>query len=174
MTKISAIVVAALLAAGAAQAQTQTQAPLYGELGYTFVKVKADGGLSAKPGAIRGIVGYDVHPNVAIEGMLAFGVSDDTVGGAKIKIPHSYGLFVTPKYAFDQFEVFGRLGYAHSKIKASDEDGSISDSGGSFAYGLGAKYNFDKSIYGAVDYMRYYKKDGIKADGFTLSVGYRF
>ncbi|PIM51118.1 hypothetical protein CS062_21495 [Roseateles chitinivorans] len=173
MTKISAIVAAALLAAGAAQAQTATANPFYGEVGYTFIKVK-DGGDSVKPGAIRAIVGYDLHPNVALEGMFAFGVSDDTFEGVKYKISRSYGVFVTPKYAFDQFEVFARLGYADSKIKASAQGESGSSSDSSFAYGLGAKYNFDKSFYGAVDYMRFYKKDDVKADGFTLSVGYRF
>ena len=173
MTKISAIVAAALLSAGAAQAQTATANPFYGEVGYTFIKLKADGA-SIKPGLIRTIVGYELHPNVALEGMFAFGASDDTVDGVKYKVTRSVGLFVTPKYAFDQFEVFGRLGYADSKIKASEAGVSASDSDGSFAYGLGAKYNFDKSFYGAVDYMRYYKKDDVKADGFTLSVGYRF
>ena len=51
---------------------------------------------------------------------------------------------------------------------------SESDSDGSFAWGLGGRYNFSKTLYGGLDYMQYYKKDGVKIDGVTLNVGYRF
>lgn len=176
MIKISVVVAAALLAAGAAQAQSQATNAVYGELGYTFVKVKDDFfNVSFKPGAIRGIVGWDLHPNVAIEGMLAGGVSDDTTQGVKAKISRSYGLYVVPKYSITpEFEVFGRLGYADSKIKLSSNIGSSSGSDSSFSWGLGAKYNFNKQFYGAVDYMSYFDKDSTTVTGATLSVGYRF
>nr|WP_297531605.1 porin family protein [uncultured Roseateles sp.] len=178
MSKISLIVAAALLAAGAAQAQSTPQAQngVYGELGYTFVKVKDDFfNVSFKPGAIRGIVGWDLHPNVALEGMLAGGVSDDTTQGVKAKISRSYGLYVVPKYSLTpEFEVFGRLGYADSKVKLSSSLGSSSGSDSSFSWGLGAKYNFNKQVYGAVDYMSYFDKDSTTVTGVTLSVGYRF
>ncbi|WP_431262136.1 porin family protein [Roseateles chitinivorans] len=174
MTKISILTAALLLAAGVAQAQTApATSGLYGDVGYTFLNLKSDGP-TVKPGALRGIVGWDLHPNVAIEAMLATGLKDDTVDGVKFKVSRSYGIFVTPKYNFDQFEVFGRVGYADSKIKASSQGLSGSDSDGSFAWGLGGRYNFSKTLYGGLDYMQYYKKDGLKIDGVTLNVGYRF
>ena len=75
MTKISLITAALLLAAGAAQAQTApATSGLYGDIGYTFLNLKSDGP-SVKPGAVRGIVGWDLHPNVAIEAMLAGSVT---------------------------------------------------------------------------------------------------
>ncbi|WP_431257263.1 porin family protein [Roseateles chitinivorans] len=174
MTKISILAAALLLAAGVAQAQTAAATSgLYGDVGYSFLNLKSDDP-TIKPGALRGIVGWDLHPNVAIEAMLATGLKDDTVDGVKFKVTRSYGIFVTPKYSFDQFEVFGRVGYADSKIKASGLGLSGSDSYGSFAWGLGGRYNFSKTIYGGLDYMQYYKKDGLKVDGVTLNVGYRF
>ncbi|WP_431258909.1 outer membrane beta-barrel protein [Roseateles chitinivorans] len=176
MIKISVVAAAVLLAAGAAQAQSQATNAVYGELGYTFAKVKDDFyNVSFKPGAIRGIVGWDLHPNVALEGMLAGGVSDDTSQGVKTKITRSVGFYVVPKYSFNpQFEVFGRLGYADSKVKFSSSLGSASGSDSSFSWGLGAKYNFNKQVYGAVDYMSYFDKDTTTVTGVTLSVGYRF
>ena len=178
MSKISLIAAAALLAAGAAQAQSTTPAQnsVYGEVGYTFVKIKEDTtGVSAKPGALRGIVGWDVNPYLALEAMFATGVSDDTTQGVKFKVSRSYGLYLTPKYAINSdFEVFGRLGYADSKLKLSGGGQSFSGTDSSFSWGLGAKYNFNKQVYGALDYTSYFDKDNLKIDGVTLSVGYRF
>lgn len=174
MTKISFIAAAALLAAGAAQAQAVNG--VYVEGGYTFAKAKdSDLGLSAKPGMIRGIVGWEAHPNVAIEAMLAGGAGDDSTHGVTVKVQRSYGLFIKPKFAVTpEFEVFGRLGYADTKIKLSSSLGSGSDSDSSFAWALGASYSFNKQFYGTVDYGSYYKKDGFKLTGFTLGAGYRF
>ena len=176
MKKITLIAAAALLAAGAAQAQSQATNAVYGELGYTFAKIKDESvNVTAKPGMIRGIVGWDLHPNVAIEGLFAAGVSDDTVQGVKVKATRTYGFYVVPKYnVTPEVEIFGRLGYADSKIKASAGNISASSSDSSFSWGLGAKYNFNKQVYGALDYMSYYDKDSTKATGVTLSVGYRF
>ena len=51
---------------------------------------------------------------------------------------------------------------------------SGSRSGTDFAYGLGIQTNFTKTVYGQVDYMQSYDKDGVSAKGYTLSLGTRF
>ncbi|UXH77292.1 porin family protein [Roseateles amylovorans] len=171
MKKIS-VIAAALLLAGAAQAQSNTSA-VYGEVGYTFVTI--DAGTDLEPGMLRGIVGWNVHPNLAIEGMLATGVKDDNTFGLKTKVSRAYGVYLKPKYDFGNgFEVFGRLGYADLKLKQSFQGASGTDSGNDVSYGVGASYSFNKNVYGTVDYMSYYDKDGVKGTGFTLGVGYRF
>jgi opacity protein-like surface antigen len=185
MKRIVIAAAAAFAMLGAAQAQTQTS-PFYGELGYTFLKLKEEG-LSTRNGAIRGIVGYAFHPNIAVEGMLGFAVNDDSVTfvdptfgpvDVKVKLQNSYGIFVKPKYAFDKVEVFGRLGWTRSKIKATANVGgasaSASESDSDFAYGAGVNFNINPRTYVGLDYMRYYSKDGAKVDGLTLGVGYRF
>jgi opacity protein-like surface antigen len=187
MKRIVIAAVAAFAMLGAAQAQTQTQpSPFYGELGYTFLKLKEEG-LSTRNGAIRGIFGYAFHPNIAVEGMLGFAVNDDSVTfvdptfgpvDVKVKLQNSYGIFVKPKYAFDKVEVFGRLGWTRAKIKATASVGgasaSASESDSDFAYGAGVNFNINPRTYVGLDYMRYYSKDGAKVDGLTLGVGYRF
>jgi opacity protein-like surface antigen len=137
---------------------------------------------------VRGIVGYELHPNVAIEGMLAFGVSDDSITenvsgipvSLKAEIQNAYGLFVKPKFnVSDSLELFGRIGYSRFKTKATASApgfGSVSatDSDSDLSYGLGATYNFSKSSFATIDYMNYYNKDGVKGTGLTIGVGYRF
>jgi len=167
--KLIAIAAASvLLMAGAAQAQQARQVGgTYAELGYTQFKFSGDNATSAKPSALRGIVGYDVHQNVAIEGMLAFGVSDDQ----GLKLNHAYGVYVKPKVnVAEALELFGRLGYA--RVKGTGGGESTTEGGAS--YGIGANYKFSPTTYVGVDYMRYFKKDGISANGLTVGVGFRF
>ncbi len=168
IVKTAAIATLALAAAGA-------QAQLYGELGYSAVNV--DGaGADIDLGAITGVVGYGVHPNLAIEGMLALGVKDDKIGAAKVELEHSYGIFAKPRVMLSpNFELFGRVGYVESKLKASAPGySSLTDTDGDWAYGLGANYYFDKNTYLGANYLRFYDKDGVTADGFTIGVGMKF
>lgn len=166
--KAAAIAALTLAAAGA-------QAQLYGELGYSALDVEGSG-TSVNLGALTGIVGYDLHPNLAVEGMLAFGVNDDKIGGAKVELEHSYGLFAKPRIMLSpNFELFGRLGYVESKLKASAPGyRSLTDTDGDWAYGLGGNYYFDRNSYLSVNYLRFYDKDNVKGDGLTVGVGMRF
>ena len=195
--KLIAIAAASvLLMAGAAQAQSARQVGgTYAEIGYTQMKLSGDGD-SLKPGALRGIFGYEFHPNAAVEGMLALGIRNEersesintgfgvATATAKVKLKNAYGIYVKPKTnVSDALEVFGRLGYTHASFKADATvslpgvgSQSFSDSGseGGVSYGLGANYKFSPTTYVGVDYMRYYKKDGVTVDGFTVGVGFRF
>lgn len=185
MKRLAVAAASVLLMLGTA-AQAQTRAPLYGELGYSFLELKDDG-FKASPHALRGIVGYEFHPNFAAEGMLAFGVrSDDgnftdefgATSNVDVKLRHAFGVFVKPKYNFGAGEVFARLGYARAKIRATECDAtgcaSGTDSDGDFAYGIGANYNFNPRMYVGADWMRWSKIDGAKLQGVTISFGYRF
>ncbi|ALV05734.1 porin family protein [Roseateles depolymerans] len=186
MKKI-ALIAAALLAAGVAQAQTKAAAPaVYGELGYVFLSAQVPVldltrnqvlHPKANPTAVRGILGVDLHPYVAIEAMVAGGASDDELGdfANKVKVKSSYGAFIKPKYALDdKFEVFGRIGYAKTKGEMTVVNGSVTTNEGDVAWGLGASYKFNKQWYGSMDYTNYLDKDGVKVDGFAINVGYRF
>jgi opacity protein-like surface antigen len=171
--------------AHAQQFQPFQPSNIYGEVGYTFLKFKSDD-VTTNPGAIRGMVGYEFHPYFAVEGMLMGGVSDDstnvTVLGvpvtAKMKVDSSYGVYLKPKYDINQFEVFGRLGWAHTKVRMEASAGGITasdtSSGSDFSYGVGANWNINPKMRLGLDYMNYYDKDSNKIDGWTISFGYRF
>jgi len=158
----------------------------YGELGYSQLKI-SESGFSVKPGMLRGIVGYNFGENLALEGMLGFGVRKDnantTLAGVPVNIEgdvrHMVGVYVKPKVVLaNAFELFGRLGYADTRLRSNASfagfRGSETSSGGDFSYGLGANFNVAPRAYVGVDYMRYYNKNDVKLDGVTVSVGYRF
>jgi opacity protein-like surface antigen len=178
MKKTIALVAAsaALLFAGAAQAQMRvaTTSPLYGELGYTFMKFKADGGPSFNTGLVRGIVGYEFHPNFAGELMLAAGTKDDTSSGVTIDPRSAIGLYLKPKTNLGGVEVFGRLGWTQVRANVSAVGVSGSGHDNDFSYGFGANINVAPRWTVGADWMRYTKKDGLATEGPTVSVGYRF
>ncbi|MEN9904393.1 MAG: hypothetical protein RLZZ555_958 [Pseudomonadota bacterium] len=167
ITKAAAVAALILATAGA-------NAQLYGELSYTDIRDKFSVGSTeykTELGAISGIIGYGVHENLAVEGMLGLGVKDDTLAGLKAELEHNYGIFVKPRVMLSpDFELFGRLGYLEHKTKL----GGISDTDGDWAYGLGANYYFKPNAYGTLSYMRLYDKDGEKANGLTLGLGMKF
>jgi opacity protein-like surface antigen len=177
MKRIAIAAAAALLMLGTAQAQQASASPLYGELGYTFLSVKGNG-LDADPQALRGIIGYDVHRYLAVEGMLAFGVRKDTFFDFEentVKLKHAFGLFVKPKYDFGNIEAFARLGWARTKVDFSCPSGLCQGSNDSdFAYGLGVNYRFNPKMHVGLDWARYQDKGGVKVDGWTIGFGYRF
>jgi uncharacterized membrane protein (GlpM family) len=100
MKKIALASVIALASIGA-------QAQMYGEVGYTATTAKKNvngNGIKASPSALRGILGYELNPNLAVEGMVAFGMSDATVEvngvsatGVKLGIDNALGLYLKPK-----------------------------------------------------------------------------
>ena len=167
----------ALVALMATATQAQT---VYGEVGYMSTKFSdsVNGiGLSAKPNAVRGIVGYEVGPMLSFEGMLALGTGSESVrvagrnAGLGLKINNMIGAFVKPKFPVgDVFELFGRAGYVSTKLTLDGE----SDREGSLAYGLGGSFKMTPALSLNVDYMIYHKKDDAKIDGYSVGLNYRF
>ncbi len=169
-----AIAATTLLALGA-QAQS-----LYGEVGYGQLKLQEDRfGSEVDPGMARGIIGYTLSPNLAVEGHLGIGVKDDTVrlGGVSVKgeVDNVVGAFVKPKVRLgDTVELFGRLGIASTKVKASSMGVSDSARGTDFSYGVGASFSLTPQLSLNADYMNYYDRKGIQLDGVTLGLGFSF
>lgn len=166
---IAAAAASLLLGAAAHAQQSPATSPFYGELGYSWTQIHGNG-FKATPGAVRGILGYDLHPNVAVEGMVEGGTGNDTDNGVSAKLKSSYGLFVKPKYDFGNTEVFARAGFAHTNVGLSTGDNSSNN----FAYGVGVKYNVTPRVNVGLDYMRLADKNGVKVDGVTLGLGYHF
>jgi opacity protein-like surface antigen len=180
MNKTLVIAASCLLATGIAQAQTglQPKARWSGEIGYTSLRLE-DGTSRFRPDSLRGIVGYEIGPNVAIEGMAAFGVRDDTatVLGASVdgRVSHSYGLYLKPKASLgSQLEVFGRVGVTRSRYSVAPGGLPATDSASDFSWGAGVNYSLSPTTYIGLDYLRLLDKGGIKANGVTLGLGMRF
>jgi opacity protein-like surface antigen len=139
--------------------------------------------IKASPSALRGLLGYELNPNLAIEGMVAFGMSDASIKvngvsepGLKLKVDNAVGFYLKPKTKLnDQVELFGRVGFARVKGTVSEAGfGSESVTESSFSYGAGFSYAINSTTSLNADYMQYLSKDGFKVNGFTFGVGFKF
>ena len=159
------------LAAAAFAAMTFNSAHaggLYGEIGYSDLDLKVAGSRTSSERMVRNTIGYELHPQLAVEGMLGQGI-----GGGAPKVNQMLGVFVKPKILGlgNDFELTGRLGYASTKVTKSD---GSSDRAGSFAYGIAASYRINQTVTLTLDEMRYRKKDGVTVRGLTAGVGINF
>lgn len=159
------------LAAAAMAAMTFNTAHaggLYGEIGYSDLDLKVAGSRTSSERMVRNVVGYELHPQLSVEGMLGQGT-----GGGAPKVNQMMGVFVRPKILGlgNDFEVTGRLGYARTKVTKAD---GTTDRAGSFAYGIGASYRVHPNVVLTLDEMRYRKKDGVTVQGLTAGVGISF
>lgn len=175
-----------ILASALALMATGAQAQFYGEVGYSVVNAKQNvngNEFKGKPNAIRGIVGFDFHRNLAIEGMAAFGVRDgdlkvngQTITGVKLELDNMVGIYLKPKARLnDSVEVFARVGAARIEGTGSAPGfGSISASETSLSWGTGLSFSVTQAVGMNVDFMQYIRKDGFTARGLTVGVGMKF
>ncbi len=184
---LAAAAVASFSGLALAQAQAPAKAsPFYVEGAYAAVKFEGEE-VSITPKIVRGILGYEAHPNLAVEAILGFGVSDGTrtVEGvsAKLSIDNMLGLAIRPKIDLTpEFEVFARAGVARvkqsAKLEAKDASDvysiSASETETNPIFGLGAAYKVNASVSIVADYMSYYDKHNVTGKGFSLGVRYRF
>ena len=159
-----------------AMAQSLQDPAYYGTLGYTQLD-NADGDL----GAITGRFGAKVTPNFGAEVETSVGVRDDdfNVGGVEGSIKHEYDLAayaVATLPVSDQLEVFGRVGYGTTEIKASALGESVTEDGESVNYGAGANYFFDGGNGVRGDWTRrdFTDDNGGEVDTYAVSYIRRF
>lgn len=167
---IAAAALAALCATGVQAQSRMAENGYYGEIGYSSVDVSGAGG-GATPETLRFLVGTELNKGLGLEALYITTVSKDSRVGYDAAV-RGFGIFVKPKMALtESTEVFARLGAMRAEITAATGGAR---SGTDLAYGLGIQTNFTKTVYGQLDYMHAYDKDGVSAKGYTLSVGTRF
>ncbi len=169
------------------------QAQTYAEIGYVSMSYEKQGSVlgynasvDASPTAVRGIFGYEVNPNLSVEGLFTSGlgnanasivVGSTAVPGATLKVDAIYGLYVKPKTMLTpNLEGFFRIGYANASASSTYQGKSSSSSGSTPSAGLGLSYTFDNKMSANLDYMIYHDKDsvGAKLSGFAIGLGYKF
>jgi opacity protein-like surface antigen len=161
----------AVLCATGAQAQSRmAENGYYGEIGYSAVDVTGAGG-GATPHTLRFLIGSELNKGMGLEALYITTTTKDTRVGYDASV-RGFGIFVKPKMALtESTELFARLGAMRAEVTAATGG---SHTGTDFAYGLGIQTNFTKTVYGQLDYMQSYDKDGVSAKGYTLSLGTRF
>lgn len=141
----------------------------YSDVGFIPMKVSEDG-VNASPLALRYVIGKKLDNHLAVEGAYVTTVSRDesSVQGVTTDIGvSSYGLYLKSTLThIKNIQVFGRVGYAKTKLTSSEVEG--------ISYGLGMQNFFNENWYIQSGYTVFLKKDGVSAKGFGLSVGYLF
>lgn len=158
------------VAPAAAIAQEAGTTSMYGTLGYAGSSVEG-----VDLGAIQGRVGARFGKYVGIEGELGAGVKNDKtdVAGTSVKIEPQhqaavYGVGYLP--VAPNVDLFARVGYGTTDIKASAAGTSVADSSDSWNYGVGGQYMLDAKNGVRADYTRYdYRDSSSNADVWALS-----
>ena len=153
------------LAANTVQAQN-----VYGDVAYQMI----DASLDTNPAVVRGIVGYQFSPNMAVEGMVGLNARDgkETAFGitGKATVDRMVGAYAKSTYTVgDAFELYGRLGVVNYKVSASAGSISDSDSGTDLSFGVGAGYKITRDLSINVDYMDFGDLEGGVAVGMKFS-----
>ena len=182
--KSKILALSVVLACSGAMAQSKAKLAddnMYLELGYNSGQYNIDAfqGMS-NANHLLITLGKNMSANYALEGVYANGMSDSSTAGntVNVRLASSYGLYVKPKMAVtDTVELFARVGYFNYKANStvpSDTTQNSSASGTSLSYGLGASMKITNNIYGNLDWMQMYKKEGTDIKGMGLSIGYSF
>ncbi len=177
-SKHALVTLFAILAAGTVSAQSMSNnSGYYGEIGYSAIKLD-DGAAIVTPKLARLIVGTTINTNLDVEGMIAVTMTkadwkiDEITGKASAK---HFGLYAKPKFEIaPDTEVFGRIGISRTSWKSETATDSGSDAFTKLAYGIGIQTQFNKDVYGQIDYMNLGKKEGVSVKGFTFSIGTHF
>lgn len=169
----SILLTAAALALVSAPALAQEPAArVTGSVGYTQLE-----GDDASLGTVTARGAYNINRYVGVEGEASVGVKDDDVvfGGVNTKLEHEYdlaGYVVGTLPISPNFELFGRVGYGTTEVKASTAGFAATEDGNSVNYGVGANYFFDGKNGVRADWTRrdFQEDQGGELD--TYGVGY--
>jgi outer membrane immunogenic protein len=164
------------LLAAPAMAQSFSDPQWTGSVGYTHLD-SGDNSL----GAVTGRVGAKLSRYIGVEGEASFGVKDEdiTIGGVDGSVEHEYdaALYAVGTVPVSEnFELFGRVGYGTTSIKADVAGVSATEDGESLNYGAGANYFFDSQNGVRADWTRRDFTDdaGGEIDTYGLSFVRRF
>lgn len=164
------------LIAAPAAAQSLSNPQFNGSIGYT--QLDGDNG---DLGAVTGRIGARFNRYIGAEGEVSVGVKDDdfTVGGVDGKLEHEYdaAAYVVGVVPVNpNFELFGRVGYGTTEVKASAAGLSATEDGESVNYGAGANYFFDGQNGLRADWTRrdFTDDNGGEIDAYGLSFIRRF
>jgi hypothetical protein len=159
-----------------------TAADYYFETAVTRVNF-SEPGLSLSPSVLKATLGSKISDNFAIEGIagLGSGTSNASYQGVNVgyKINSISGLYLkSMAKAGDSSEVYAKLGFSNisATVTASVPglSSSLSQSGSSSSYGVGAKFGISKGTSVLLDYMSYYNKSGIKYTGPSIGLSFDF
>jgi hypothetical protein len=120
-------------------------------------------------------LGYYLRKQVALE-LLYTASGDDDDGGAKLKIDQGYGAFLRlESNLHNRARIYLLGGYSRTELSVENE--TINDNKyDGFSWGIGAEDQVVrmKNTFFTLEYMRYYKNDGVDFSGISLGLRFLF
>lgn len=171
---------AAVAIAAPAFAQTSAMAPVTGyvDLGYSYADTAITGLGTGGLNVLDGRIGAKFGRYIGAEGELGFGVGSKTIGGADVKLRSTYAGYAVGHLPLSpQAELFARVGYGHSSIRASSAGlgGSVTTGTDSWNFGGGAEYFLTPHDGLRAEYTREdFRHDNGHANVFAISYVRRF
>jgi hypothetical protein len=171
----ASLAVAVACAPSLAQAQdTATDSGVYVNLGYARA---SQGGIHLD--AIDARLGYRINKYVGVEGEGAFGIGGDDVrvgtASAHVKLSHEFAAYAVGFLPVaENADLFARIGYGTTKIKASALGAGASGSDESVNFGVGGQYHFDGVNGVRVEYTRFEYNDGGHANLWGIAYAAKF
>jgi len=173
---------AAIAAPASAQTLPSDLSPVTYTVGVGYTGASTSG---ADLGAITLRAGANFGKYFGVEGEGSFGVNDQrgSLSGVpyKLHLDDQYAGYGVVRYpVLPKANVFARLGYGHSDIKATATAGGVTASqkagADSVNYGAGAEYFFDGKNGLRAEYTRFDFQGGAggNADTWTVSYVYKF
>lgn len=177
------LVIAVLIAASSA-----AYGQHYGELSWgalTFTS-KGTNTFESQPKQLRALTGYTFTDNFALEGIVGFGLGEETIktNGTSnpsntTKLNNISGLYMAPKVQiFNGLDAGLRIGIARSNTQFKLNRSTETQINTSASYGVSIRYLINRQTSVNADYMNYgaTELNGItyKIKGYTVGAGYKF
>ena len=165
-------------------ANPMSQGDSYAGITYSQLTYDEDGiSGDANPTALIGRLGYFVANQIAIEGRLGIGLSDDTVridgfGQAldvDLELDRLLGFYAVGHLPVgDAASIYGLFGFTDAKATASANGLSESDTDSGLSYGFGAEFNTSEQIGLNIEYTQYLDESGYDLSAISAGVKLHF
>jgi len=167
------LAVAGLVLAASLAAPAYAQMTGYVDIGAGQGKPKSDSDTdvsTSRQTVWAARVGARFTPNFALEaGYEDLGKYDFLVGGGSVKVS-SWGVALVAIAPIEQFDIYGRLGYARTHQSADTQGFSATDNQNEAYYGVGGRYNWQNFGF----FAEWNRHDKIKIDYWVAGVQLRF
>ena len=146
---------------------TSTQAePLFVQMGYASLKHNLQASniaINSDVDQVTAVVGYQIHPNIVVEGLLGLGMSNKdflktNTNTYSNKINNMFGIYVKPKFDItDTLSFNARVGYSQATLEITDRTSTaerkLAYTSSGLSYGVGLSYAVQESLNINLDYM---------------------
>jgi opacity protein-like surface antigen len=171
MKKLISVAVLSAAAASPAFAEGPYLGAAYNSLAITDSRIN---GVELDVDTLGVVGGYELSPNLAIEGRLLTGVDEENSGGFRAEIDSYLGANLLGKLPLNnQLSLYGTLGYGFLDANISGPGFNVNDDDGGVSYGGGVMYTAG-NVNIRAGYEMLYDRDNVEAEGLNLTATFAF